>query len=706
MSNELRSLLARVEDKDPDTAKELRRHIDVLQSRRQFGLNFERHMPESVALTGRPISVGDKVRFLPPRGEPEAESDATWLVTDISGTKSKRVARLIDPRTEAEASRLVEDLVYVADFRDPIYPGLKRSGEPVLRGGDKPFHTVVNAENYHALEALLFTYQGKVDCIYIDPPYNSGARDWKYNNDYVDGEDAYRHSKWLAMMERRLKLAKRLLKPDNSVLIVTIDEKEYLRLGLLLQQTFPEAVQQMISSVINPAGTGRQNEFSRTNEFIYLLKFGDVTISPMSPEDATAVPVEWEPFRRRDLTSRRGTPKGGRAQFYAIFVDRESHRVVGTSEPIPPEVDRHTVVPPDGCAAVFPVRKDGTEMNWSLTREAFKRRLAQGYARVGKHQPKGQQEFVITYLRTGPIADIESGRAVVVGKGKDGSVVARYPEGKQRMPLTQWAFASHDAQRYGTTLMQSFIPGRRFPYPKSLYAVEDALRIAVAEKPDAIILDFFAGSGTTAHAVMRLNKQDGGRRRSISVTNNEVSADEHKGLIKKKLRAGDPDWEALGICEHITKPRLRAAVTGLTPDSEPIKGDYRFTSEFPMSDGFEENVEFFTLTYENPALVELDLAFERIAPLLWMRAGSEGRRIDHRSDTFEVVDTYAVLFNVDASKPFLAAVEKAEGLRIAYIVTDDEIQYQAVAGQLPEGVESLRLYETYLRTFQINTGRV
>ena len=98
-------------------------------------------------------------------------------------------------------------------------------------------------------------------------------------------------------------------------------------------------------------------------------------------------------------------------------------------------------------------------------------------------------------------------------------------------------------------------------------------------------------------------------------------------------------------------------------------------------------------------------SIERIAPLLWMRAGSEGRRIDERTDTFDVADTYAVLFNVDASKPFLDSVEKAEGLRIAYIVTDDETQYQAVAGQLPDGVESVRLYESYLRTFQINTGR-
>ena len=181
--------------------------------------------------------------------------------------------------------------------------------------------------------------------------------------------------------------------------------------------------------------------------------------------------------------------------------------------------------------------------------------------------------------------------------------------------------------------------------------------------------------------------------------------DRRRAFAEKRLRPGDPDWDALGSTTTITKPRIRAAVTGVTPSGEHVKGDYKFTDEFPMSEGFEENVEFFTLTYENPALVELDMAFERIAPLLWMRAGSEGRRIEERSDTFDVADTYGVLFNVDASKPFLAVVEKADGLRLAYIVTDDETQYQAVAGQLPEGVESVRLYESYLRTFQINTAR-
>ena len=198
----------------------------------------------------------------------------------IDGKGGDRVATLetypVDDPTET-VSAAPADLVVVAEFRDPIYPGLVSTGK-VGRGGDKSYHTVINAENYHALQALLFTYRGKVDCIYIDPPYNAGAKDWKYNNSYVESDDLYRHSKWLAFMERRLLIAKEILNPQESVLIVTIDEKEYLRLGLLLEQIFPEASMQMVSSVTNPAGAGRrQNSAVRmSTSSLYglgLLKF-------------------------------------------------------------------------------------------------------------------------------------------------------------------------------------------------------------------------------------------------------------------------------------------------------------------------------------------------------------------------------------------------------------------------------------------------
>jgi len=689
MASELDVLLDKVDD--PVLRSDLKRQIALLRAKRRFGLVFEEHLPERVQLPEHAVRRGTKVVL--------REDDGGEPRDVVKVLRGKATLRTDDGETEVCP---VKDLVVVADFGEAIYPGLRQLGS-LRAGGDKPSHAVIKGENHHVLEALQFTHAGKIDCIYIDPPYNSGARDWKYGNDYVDKDDAYRHSKWLAFMERRLTLAKQLLNPSDSALIVTIDEKEHLRLGLLLEQVFPGVRAQMVSSVINPAGTGRQNEFSRTNEYIFFLQLGSLEVRPMLAAEAAEVPVEWEPFRRRDLASRRGTSKGGRSQFYPIYVDRESACIVGTGDPLPPDQDRDSAPRRDGCASVFPVREDGTEMNWALTREEFERRLEQGYARVGRHQPGGPQEYVISYLRTGPIADIETGRAQVVGRRPDGSMIARYPEGKRRMPLTQWDFPSHDAQRYGTTLLQAFIPNRRFPFPKSLYAVEDVLRIAVGHKPNAVVLDYFGGSGTTAHAVARLNHQDGGRRQCILVTNNEVSEAEAKTLTERGLRRGDPEFEALGIFEQITRPRLTAAVTGVAANGEPVKGHYRFTDAFPMSEGLDENLEFFQLTYLDPEDIEISAAFAGIAPLLWLRAGSRGEMIDNDAPHHAVTETYGVLFNPDHWRSFVSSLHDA--VRTVFIVTDSPSVFAAIASELPTGIEAVRLYENYLSTFTLNVGK-
>lgn len=199
----LSNLLRQVEVQDEQLGADLRREVKALSNRRAFGLNFERHIPETVELPNRPVRRGDKVRFLPRRGTRSKGVDSRlWRVGRIHWNEDGSVAELFPlrqaPVDQETATRAVEDLVVVAEFRDPIYPGLVSTGR-VHQGGDRPFHSVINAENFHALQVLLYTHEGKVDAIYIDPPYNSGARDWKYNNDYVDGEDVYRHSKWLAM---------------------------------------------------------------------------------------------------------------------------------------------------------------------------------------------------------------------------------------------------------------------------------------------------------------------------------------------------------------------------------------------------------------------------------------------------------------------------------------------------------------------------
>lgn len=699
----LTDLIAELKAKDPTAAAELEREFKALSSRLPFGLNFERHRPEAVELPLRPVRKGDKVRVLPPRGSTKKGDQRLWQVLRISRGSGEKTAdlELLNAAVPEQATAPLADLVVVAEFKDTIYPGLVSTGK-VERGGDKPYHTVINAENYHALKALTWTHRGKVDAIYIDPPYNTGAKDWKYNNDYVEGDDLYRHSKWLAFMERRLLLAKKLLNPDSSVLVVTIDEKEYLRLGLLLEQVFPDSQIQMVSSVINPNGTQRKDSFNRTDEYLFFVRVGNRSICPEPDVTSEGDPLDWQTFRLRNASlTRESRPN----QFYAVFVRKRDGVVIGCSEALEQGVSRASVRAPEGCEAVFPIRPDGTEMLWASVPDEFKRRLAGGYIRAGKRTPREPQSYIIQYLRGGTIAAIESGAIQITGRAHDGSVIGNRVNAAKRLPTTQWNRPSHNAQFGGTALLKALLPDRRFPFPKSLYAVEDCLRLFLADRPDAVVLDFFGGSGTTAHAVMRLNRQDSGRRQAIIVTNNEVGAAQQIELREKGLRPGDSEWEQLGICEHITKQRITSAITGRTPEGDPAEGEYRFIDEFPIAEGFKENVAFLSLSYEAPVSVSHHTAFARISYLLWMRAGSRGRHIDKvPTRGWDVAQSYGILTDLDQSSKFITAIAEVTPPGTAYIVTDDERRFQAIARRLPDHVEAVRLYESYLTNFAFANG--
>lgn len=705
----LTELIARVKSKDQALAEDLLTEYKALASRRAFGLNFERHMPESVELPGRTVRKGDKVRILPPRGSTQKGDQRLWRVIGINGPKSAPVAHLslIDGNDAGSVNFPVDDLVVVAEFRDFIYPGLVSTGK-VERGGNKPYHTVINGENFHVLEALTYTHRGKIDVIYIDPPYNTGAKDWKYNNDYVEAEDLYRHSKWLAMMERRLILAKTLMNPQDAVLIVSIDEKEYLRLGLLLEQIFSECSIQMITTVINPKGTARANEFSRIDEYIFFVCLGNAKLTRWSRDMLTDRDysldenVRWRGLAR---TGRKGLRPHNPGSWYPIFVKADGSGIhsVGNTVPIGCDETENT---PENTIAVWPPSADGQQYSWSVVPETLRDLISRGAVRIGRIN-LARNSFPIYYLSFNQLDKIEKGEIKVTGRANDGSLQITYEDGsRSTSPKTVWNMTSHDAGSHGTNIIRCLIPGRRFPFPKALYAVEDALRFFVKTKPFALILDFFSGSGTTSHAVMRLNRQDDGYRQCISITNNEVASDEQKELRKRGLRPGHKDWEGVGICEYITKPRIIAAITGRTPEGEPIKGDYKFTDEFPMAEGFEENAEFFTLTYETPVAVSHNLAFQKIAPLLWMRAGSQGRRIEELPEEgWEVTDRYGLLINLDEATKFCKAMANMPDVRLAYIVTDDDRRFQSVVRHLPGTIESVRLYESYLANFRFAMGR-
>jgi adenine-specific DNA-methyltransferase len=356
---------------------------------------------------------------------------------------------------------------------------------------------------------------------------------------------------------------------------------------------------------------------------------------------------------------------------YPIKVNPATHQILGVGAPFAGEDEAARLTREDGADLAWPVRTDGRVGIWRKDGPGLMNLVERGFAYASKPDDR-RGTWALKYLMSGTVAAIDSGAIEVSRSGKYGQVIAVAGHGKGAIAKTVWNRSSHNAGMHGSALLRDIIPGRRFPFPKSLYAVEDALRIAVGDKAHATIIDYFAGSGTTGHAVMRLNKQDGGRRKSISVTNNEVAADEQKALRDKGLRPGDPEWEQRGICEYITKPRITAAVTGNTPEGEPIKGEYRYTDEFPAADGFDENVEFFTLTYEAPLRVASNREFAKIATLLWLRAGASGRRIDDVSTGWDVADTYGVLVDLDRIEDFLKSVAtKGDDLAVAYRADPD-----------------------------------
>jgi adenine-specific DNA-methyltransferase len=219
---------------DPQLRAALMQQVSTLTSRKQFGLVFQEHSPESVRLPQQRVRTGDKVELR------ESKESSTFHV--ISTKASLDAATVVELDGSGETvgepqDMLKSDLVVVKPFGDPVYPGLRQVGEAGSAKSGQPTHVVINGENYHALQALEYTHAGKVDLIYIDPPYNTGNSDWKYNDKYIDSTDAYRHSRWLSFMEKRLRIAKRMLK-STGILFLSIDDREHARLKMLCDQIF------------------------------------------------------------------------------------------------------------------------------------------------------------------------------------------------------------------------------------------------------------------------------------------------------------------------------------------------------------------------------------------------------------------------------------------------------------------------------------
>lgn len=729
----INDLIAQITDEG--LRKRIEQEVNKLSKQKKFGLVFESHLPEVTPFYDMPIKAGCKVIL---RDRREDKNIYIVLTVDngmaVCGLKSAEETKSIS----------VNDLVRVAEFGESIYPYLKPIDCVCNSSEDDFWHALIEADNYHALQLLEYLYASRVDCIYIDPPYNNRDKSWKYNNDYVDSSDSYAHSKWLSFMEKRLRIVKKLLNPKKSVLILTIDEKEYLHIGCLLEEIFPDAQIQMITSVISAKGVVRNDQFSRVEEYIFVVEYGEVSFSKlpfnMLDDDIKKEAdreIEWLGFRRRAPQAKRNSRPN---QFYPVYVNNETGIIEAIGDVVKQGVDRNTISVPEGCTALWPLSKDGDERLWSLIPEQARTNLEKGYLRV-KNWNKKERTGTVYYLPSGTIDDIESGKARTIGKNNDGSIIAKYEAEGTTPPKRVWNMKSHNAETYGTNVLNSIL-GKRFDYPKSIYAVHDTLSFFVGNNPNALIIDFFAGSGTTLHAVNLLNAEDNGNRRCVLVTNNEMSVEEEKQLIDAGHLPGDEEWESLGIANYVTWPRIVGCIKGKDIDGNVLQGNYGVDketyelqklkvvegdktktinayikkneplypklAELKVGDGFRSNAIFLKLGFLDKTSVALGMQFKELLPVLWMKAGAKGRCPEIKEDCPKMLilpeNRFAVLVDENAFLEFNDEIKKHPSIQTIYIVTDYEVNYRSMVRSM-NVKETYQLYRDYLDNFRINHGR-
>ena len=675
--------MARIEEKiaeiaDPALRQAIGEEVAKLKKHTRFGLVFEEHQPEVVPLFGKRIKRGERVALK------TGNLSEIWRVVSV---KEREALCELEKTVKATAtagtreSFPVQQLVVVRSMGETIYPSLTpidavTNGDPAA-----PHHVLIEADNYHALQLLVFPYEGKVDCIYIDPPYNTGARDWKYNNDYVDKNDQWQHSKWLTFMAKRLRLAKRLLNPATGVLIVTIDEHEVHHLGCLLEQEFPDATVQMATIVINQKGVA-QGGLSRAEEYALFVFMPEATVPPaaddlLSPERADSKRFQtprWERLLRGGTNSKREDRPG---LFFPIHIDPVRRAIVSIGDPLPlGEVPDQTVV--DNTVA-WPFRTDHTLGNWRVSPPTLRQLHAQGFVRLGGYD-EARKTWTVLYLGEKARRQIEEGTIRIVGRNADsGAVTVEYTEGQQRSIKTVWHRATHDAGTYGSSLLRNILgEGGRFAFPKSIYAVRDAVAAVVGNQPNALLVDFFAGSATTLNAVNLLNATDGGQRQCILVTNNEVSEEENRTLTAQGFQPGQDEWEQHGICRSVTWPRSKFTMLGKRDDGTPLPGDYLTGKQ---------------VTREKPRTIrQLGFAEGRNLPLAQRKQvaallpGVVQSKIDDGPWFLSDDVPVSVLWDVRQAPAWLDALSEADHVNDLCVVTTESRAFTALKAQIVEAL--------------------
>lgn len=656
--------------------EQLRTEIARLTQKKRFGLVFENHLPDNITLPEVKIRCGTKVVLR------DTKPNDIFEVQSISDDKTTAICRHLVSLEDKTIN--LSALIAVAQRGDVIYPYLKPMDSVMNAPGSDLWHTLIEADNYHALQLLAYLYPGKVDCIYIDPPYNKpDSHDWKYNCDYVDGNDSYRHSKWLSMIEARLKIAKKLLNPKDSVLIVTIDELEFNHLGCLLEQMFPEAKIQMISSVINPSGVSRGNEFYRTDEYIYYVRFGDSSPAKVSLSDEWITAkttgkntLRWRRIRRQGSHDTRADAPN---QFYPIYVSLDGSCYLGSGDSLPIGVDKDSVQLPSGCISLWPIKPDGTEGCWQISQQSIEQLHKEGFIKVTQTKKWG---ITPQYLAKGEREKIAKGLFPIVGKDEYGTLIIEgATDDAPFIPGTQWRISSHNAREQGAKLLRKFFGDKPFDFPKSLYAVHDTLRFFLDNKPNALILDFFAGSGTTLHAVNLLNKEDGGERRCIMVTNNEIGEPKENELKPQGIRPGDEEWEKWGIARYVNWPRTKCSILGVDVNSQPIRGEY-ITS---LTETKQTSRKFTQINF-----LPINVTLRQKKALVTLINRQKDIKLPTMSEDLPFLvsedDDYnaSILFDVNEAESWMESLDGNNHITNLYIVSEKDTKFKSIKAEVSE----------------------
>ena len=394
----------------------------------------------------------------------------------------------------------------------------------------QPTHLLIEGDNYHALSALQFTHKGKVDLIYIDPPYNTGNRDFRYNDNFIDKENNDRHSLWLSFMKRRLDLAKELLK-DSGVIFISIDDNEVAQLKLLCDAVFGEDNFVAIIAVVNNFKGRSDAKFIATaHENLLIYK------RPNFITNGVPVPEEYideykleekngEKYRLQGLRKRgSGALREDRPNMYYPFYFNIESKELSLKKTSNNDVE------------ILPKLSSGVDGRWRWGKETAADRLEELTVQSVKRGKDEYDVFQKDYLQRGD-------------------------DMKRVKPKSLW-LGSEFSSDAGTKSLKDVIHNPNFNNPKSIDLIKYCLEQATPTDTPSVILDFFAGSGTTLHTVLEMNRQDGGRRQCILVTNNEVTDKTRRELENKGMTEAEID--AQGICRAVTYPRVRRVIEGYT----------------------------------------------------------------------------------------------------------------------------------------------